>query len=221
VGGVELDALRSIGDQLLAGPARRGDAPAQIVYLLLGKIDVERPDRGSGLDGRAHALPPSSGDPARRTYALRRGWARQLAGVFASRSYATAGASAAEPESAGGRGLAPGLPCGKMTRDDHDGGGGAMTFAQRMHKFLHPAPPHVHPIDPAVLQHDKERADALQNRVADRITAFSGSMLFVYVHIIWFACWIGFGVESYPYGLLTMIVSLEAICLSAFVLTSP
>jgi uncharacterized membrane protein len=45
-------------------------------------------------------------------------------------------------------------------------------------------------------------------------------MLFVYVHIIWFACWIGFGVESYPYGLLTMIVSLEAIFLSTFVLIS-
>ena len=95
-----------------------------------------------------------------------------------------------------------------------------MTFAQRMHKFLHPAPPRVHPIDPAVLQHDRERADAVQNRIADRITAFSGSMLFVYVHIIWFACWIGFGVESYPYGLLTMIVSLEAIFLSTFVLIS-
>ena len=95
-----------------------------------------------------------------------------------------------------------------------------MTFAQRMHKFLHPAPPHVHPIDPAVLKHDRERADAVQNRIADRITAFSGSMLFVYVHIIWFACWIGFGVEHYPYGLLTMIVSLEAIFLSTFVLIS-
>ena len=45
-------------------------------------------------------------------------------------------------------------------------------------------------------------------------------MLFVYVHIIWFACWIGFGVENYPYGLLTMIVSLEAIFLSTFVLIS-
>jgi uncharacterized membrane protein len=40
------------------------------------------------------------------------------------------------------------------------------------------------------------------------------------IHIIWFACWIGFGVESYPYGLLTMIVSLEAISLSTFVMIS-
>ena len=41
-----------------------------------------------------------------------------------------------------------------------------------------------------------------------------------YLHIIWFACWIGLGLESYPYGLLTMIVSLEAIFLSTFVMIS-
>jgi uncharacterized membrane protein len=45
-------------------------------------------------------------------------------------------------------------------------------------------------------------------------------MRFVYLHIIWFASWIGFGVEKYPYGLLTMIVSLEAIFLSTFVMIS-
>ena len=45
-------------------------------------------------------------------------------------------------------------------------------------------------------------------------------MRFVYIHIIWFGCWIGFGIEEYPYGLLTMIVSLEAIFLSTFVLIS-
>ena len=45
-------------------------------------------------------------------------------------------------------------------------------------------------------------------------------MLFVYLHIIWFGCWIGFGLEDYPYGLLTMIVSLEAIFLSTFVMIS-
>jgi uncharacterized membrane protein len=76
------------------------------------------------------------------------------------------------------------------------------------------------PVNPALLEHERERATTRQNRVADAITAFSGSMLFVYVHIIWFACWIGFGVEKYPYGLLTMIVSLEAIFLSTFVLIS-
>jgi Protein of unknown function (DUF1003) len=45
-------------------------------------------------------------------------------------------------------------------------------------------------------------------------------MWFVYIHIVWFASWIGFGVEGYPYGLLTMIVSLEAIFLSTFVMIS-
>jgi uncharacterized membrane protein len=60
----------------------------------------------------------------------------------------------------------------------------------------------------------------VQNRIADRITAFAGSMTFVYIHIAWFGCWIGFGVEHYPYGLLTMIVSLEAIFLSTFVMIS-
>jgi uncharacterized membrane protein len=56
--------------------------------------------------------------------------------------------------------------------------------------------------------------------VADGITAFAGSMTFVYLHVIWFGCWIGFGVEDYPFGLLTMIVSLEAIFLSTFVMIS-
>ena len=60
----------------------------------------------------------------------------------------------------------------------------------------------------------------MENRIADRITAFAGSMTFVYIHLIWFGCWIGFGVERYPYGLLTMIVSLEAIFLSTFVMIS-
>jgi uncharacterized membrane protein len=74
--------------------------------------------------------------------------------------------------------------------------------------------------NPALLEHAQQRAESVQNRIADAITAFSGSMWFVYVHIIWFSCWIGFGVEHYPYGLLTMIVSLEAIFLSTFVLIS-
>jgi uncharacterized membrane protein len=91
---------------------------------------------------------------------------------------------------------------------------------RRLHKLLFPMPKLKDPIDPALLQHEQERADAAQNRVADRITAFSGSMLFVYIHIIWFGCWIGFGVEDYPFGLLTMIVSLEAIFLSTFVMIS-
>jgi uncharacterized membrane protein len=80
--------------------------------------------------------------------------------------------------------------------------------------------PRLQPVDPALIKHAEKRALYAQNRVADAITAFAGSMAFVYLHIIWFACWIGFGVESYPFGLLTMIVSLEAIFLSTFVMIS-
>ena len=74
--------------------------------------------------------------------------------------------------------------------------------------------------NPALAQHARERAESIQNKIADQITAFAGSMWFVYLHVIWFAAWIGFGVEGYPYGLLTMIVSLEAIFLSTFVMIS-
>jgi uncharacterized membrane protein len=76
------------------------------------------------------------------------------------------------------------------------------------------------PVNPALVKQAEKRAESAQNRAADRITAFSGSMLFVYIHILWFGCWIGFGVEKYPFGLLTMIVSLEAIFLSTFVMIS-
>ena len=74
--------------------------------------------------------------------------------------------------------------------------------------------------NPALLEHARKRAESVQSRIADRITAFAGSMAFVYIHVVWFGCWIGLGVEKYPYGLLTMIVSLEAIFLSTFVMIS-
>jgi uncharacterized membrane protein len=76
------------------------------------------------------------------------------------------------------------------------------------------------PINPALLKHADQRRQHLENRIADTITRFAGSMLFVYLHVIWFAAWIILGVEHYPYGLLTMIVSLEAIFLSTFVMIS-
>ena len=74
--------------------------------------------------------------------------------------------------------------------------------------------------NPALAEHARVRAQSAQNRIADKITVFAGSMTFVYIHIIWFGCWIGLGVEHYPFGLLTMIVSLEAIFLSTFVMIS-
>lgn len=71
-------------------------------------------------------------------------------------------------------------------------------------------------------------ARGLQDRIADAVTSFSGRMIFVYAHIVWFSAWIlinagwfGFrAFDPFPYGLLTMIVSLEAIFLSTFVLIS-
>jgi uncharacterized membrane protein len=74
--------------------------------------------------------------------------------------------------------------------------------------------------NPVLVEHAKQRADDVQNRIADQITTFAGSMLFVYIHLLWFGLWIGLGAEKYPYGLLTMIVSLEAIFLSTFVMIS-
>jgi uncharacterized membrane protein len=96
---------------------------------------------------------------------------------------------------------------------------GARPAAGPLHRWVLPVKL-PEPINPALLEHAKERADAEQNRIADKITGFAGSMAFVYIHIIWFASWIGFGVEKYPFGLLTMIVSLEAIFLSTFVMIS-
>ena len=72
------------------------------------------------------------------------------------------------------------------------------------------------------------RVRGLQDRLADTITTFSGRMVFVYAHIVWFGLWFvlntgRFGVppfDPFPYGLLTMVVSLEAIFLATFVLIS-
>src|ERR1700676_3703955 len=86
------------------------------------------------------------------------------------------------------------------------------------HGFVPPKLPM--PLTPALAKHAEARAASIQNRIADVITRFAGSMAFVYFHIIWFAVWIIFGIEGYPYGLLTMIVSLEAIFLSTFVMIS-
>jgi hypothetical protein len=73
---------------------------------------------------------------------------------------------------------------------------------------------------PVWYRFERARRQNLQAFVADRITQFAGSMPFVYVHIVWFAVWITMGVEPFPFGLLTMIVSLEAIFLSTFVMIS-
>ena len=62
-----------------------------------------------------------------------------------------------------------------------------------------------------------------ETKIADKITRFAGSMAFVYLHIVWFILWIFFGPkigDRFPFGLLTMIVSLEAIFLATFIMVN-
>jgi hypothetical protein len=86
------------------------------------------------------------------------------------------------------------------------------------------------------LQHRVKNANKLvdslkrtQDRAADAITSFAGSLTFVYIHSAWFGLWVLVNVglvgaslafDRFPFGLLTMIVSLEAIFLSTFVMVS-
>jgi uncharacterized membrane protein len=70
---------------------------------------------------------------------------------------------------------------------------------------------------PVVIRMNAERYADLQLRVADKITAFAGSMPFVYLHAIGFGLWMLF-FEKSPWPTLTLVVSLEAIFLSTFVM---
>ena len=73
------------------------------------------------------------------------------------------------------------------------------------------------PHSPVVLKQLEKRASSIQLRVADAITAFAGSMNFVYIHVALFAVWM-LVFEKSPWPTLTLIVSLEAIFLSTFVM---
>ena len=82
------------------------------------------------------------------------------------------------------------------------------------------APPKIDmnaPHSPVVLKQFEKRAANFQLRVADSITAFAGSMRFVYIHVVLFAVWM-LVFEKSPWPTLTLIVSLEAIFLSTFVM---
>ncbi len=79
------------------------------------------------------------------------------------------------------------------------------------------------------LKKEAQRHESTSERIADFFTAFSGSMNFVYIHAGWFVVWVTWNTgllpglapfDPFPFGLLTMIVSLEAIFLSTFVLIS-
>jgi uncharacterized membrane protein len=82
---------------------------------------------------------------------------------------------------------------------------------------LGPAQQQGPPHHPVVVAKQAQRAADLQLRIADGITAFAGSMQFVYLHVALFAIWMLF-IESKPWPMLTLIVSLEAIFLSTFVM---
>src|SRR2546426_12026063 len=70
---------------------------------------------------------------------------------------------------------------------------------------------------PALVAHKNRRRADTQLRIADAITTFAGSMRFVYIHAVVFVLWMLF-VESDPWPKLTLVVSLEAIFLSTFVM---
>ena len=83
-----------------------------------------------------------------------------------------------------------------------------------------------HVPDESALWQSVKRA---QDHAADKVTGFAGSLKFVYLHSVWFALWILCGIglfgealkfDPFPFGLLTMVVSLEAIFLSTFVMVS-
>ncbi len=82
---------------------------------------------------------------------------------------------------------------------------------------MNPTSVNNRPRHPVVLATQAQRAASIQLRIADAITAFAGSMQFVYIHGVLFAVWMLF-IESNPWPRLTLIVSLEAIFLSTFVM---
>jgi uncharacterized membrane protein len=88
---------------------------------------------------------------------------------------------------------------------------------------------HAPTIPPPILDASQRRE--LEDRIAGNITDFAGSMRFVYIHTLWFGLWIiinagllvamGLGIapfDPFPFGLLTLVVSLEAIYMSTFVM---
>jgi len=77
------------------------------------------------------------------------------------------------------------------------------------------------------LEEAAKRERRPSDRVAEAIAGFCGSMMFVWVHVVWFGGWIAFNVipglphiDPFPFTFLTLVVSLEAIFLSTFILIS-
>lgn len=73
----------------------------------------------------------------------------------------------------------------------------------------------------------QKKSQNLTEKIAEKIAAFCGSMTFVWVHVVWFGVWVIVnslpGIEhfdAFPFTFLTLVVSLEAIFLSTFILIS-
>jgi uncharacterized membrane protein len=94
---------------------------------------------------------------------------------------------------------------------------GAAGPANPLADGVQPAQPDGSRQHPVVAATQAQRAADIQLRIADWITTFAGSMPFVYIHVAVFAIWMLF-IESKPWPMLTLVVSLEAIFLSTFVM---
>jgi uncharacterized membrane protein len=97
----------------------------------------------------------------------------------------------------------------------------------KKHYNLNPAEKNIQSI--ANLEYSALNKRSRADRISDAITRFSGTSTFVIIHVVWFMLWILINVnlipwipafDPFPFGFLTMIVSLEAIFLSTFVLIS-
>lgn len=77
------------------------------------------------------------------------------------------------------------------------------------------------------IERENEKERGFGERIADRVTRFSGTMLFAWLHVVWFAVWLTLNTvpgfphwDKYPFSFLTLTVSLEAIFLTIFILIS-
>lgn len=75
-------------------------------------------------------------------------------------------------------------------------------------------------MNPNTWHHKHKESRSFGQRIADGVANSVGSWPFLILHALWFTAWIVFHAEPFPYGLLTMIVSLEAIFLSTFIMIS-
>src|SRR3954454_1114907 len=114
-----------------------------------------------------------------------------------------------------GRSAVDGVPRRRVALSNGHGASRAQFPDDMTAEHQPPQPPRQQ--SPVVVAHLQSRAAHVQLRIADAITSFAGSMKFVYIHAVLFAVWMLL-LERNPWPKLTLIVSLEAIFLSTFVM---